>query len=112
MNDTSNASNDLATLMTNAQKQLDEHAAWLAAEITNLTPEQAAPFMRSMLVIQTKQIKLRMARADKDSVSVVWDYPDELGEFLRERAPDHLRASLAGGHLVEIDAPSVRPVSA
>ena len=101
--------NDIAILLDNAQKQLNEHSAWLVAEITKLEPEQTAPHVRSVLIVQATQIKLRMARADKDSVSVVWDYPDELGAFLKaDTTPEHLRASLAGGHIVTPDEPATR----
>lgn len=95
-------------LMSAAQKQLEEHSAWLAAEIkkinsTTTTSDAAIAF----LAHQAGQIKLRMVRAGKEHVSVVWDYPDELVAYLRNPGtPQHLRDTLAGGHFVSTETPA------
>lgn len=99
-----------------AQKQLDEHKRWLAEEIDKI-PTAAGDFpahIRAWMAAQADQIKLRVARTDGKLVSAVYEYPDELYAYLRsERAPKHLRDSLAGGHVVDPNQPasSMRRIS-
>lgn len=96
---------DVNKLMMDAERQLSEHAEWLVIEIQNLPiPDDT----KALLCVQATMIKLRMSRVDAvDSISVLWEYPDELFEFLRsELAPDHLRASLEGGRLVDLNQPA------
>lgn len=99
-------------LITKAQQQLDEHKEWLATEIEKLSPEPGHGLALYVLCAwQARQIKLRVARCTSHkTISVVWEYPDELVAFLRaETTPKHLRDSLAGGHVVD---PSQRTFTA
>lgn len=101
--------NDADDLVCVAQKQLDEHKAWLAAEV-----EKAAatvPLVDPLVVLlthQVGQIRLRVAKVAGKVASVVYEYPDELYAFLRsEHAPEHLRAALAGGLVVDPNQPTL-----
>lgn len=95
---------DADDLVEKAQKQLEEHKRWLALEIEKI-PTVTGDFpmhIRAWMVAQADQIKLRVARTDGKLVSAVYEYPDELYVYLRsERAPKHLRDTLAGGHVVD-----------
>lgn len=95
---------DVNKLMSDAQQQLDEHIAWLVEEIqkTSLSDD-----MKALLCVQATMIKLRMARIDaEDNASLLWEYPDELSVYLRAPStPDHLRASLNGGRVVDMNQP-------
>jgi hypothetical protein len=98
---------DVNKLMTDAQKQLEEHVEWLAGEIDKLPTDVALAAAKAMLVTQAKQIRLRVVRVDQGRTSIVWDYPDELLLWLRAPGtPQHLRDTLAGGHLVSPDTPA------
>lgn len=96
-------------LVAAAQRQLDEHKVWLAAEIYKL-PVVAVSFpmhIRAWLVAQADQIRLRVASAAGGRVQVVYEYPDELHAFLSHPStPEHLRATLEGGHAVDPEKPS------
>lgn len=98
---------ELDDLMVQAQKQLAEHVFWLHDEIKKMPADVGSEGVKAALCHQTTLITLRMVRADKGAVSVVWDYPDELGAFLRHPStPQHLRDTLAGGHLVNSEQPA------
>jgi hypothetical protein len=99
---------DVNKLIEDATNQLAEHAVWLAAEIQKIPADVGMAGGKALLVAQVSQIKLRMVRADKDrGASIVWDYPDELGAYLRaESTPQHLRDTLAGGHFVDTEQPA------
>ena len=99
---------DVNKLMADAVKQLAEHAAWLADEIDKIPSDTGMAGAKALLIAQAGHIKLRMVRADKDQgVSIVWDYPDELGAYLRHPlTPKHLRDTLAGGHIVNTEQPA------
>lgn len=100
-------------LVAQAQKQLDEHKEWLVGEIRKIDPgvwlglglgTAAGPFM---LASQAAEIKLRVVKASREVVTVIYDYPDELFAFLRsDLVPKHLRDTLAGGHVVDADQPA------
>lgn len=93
--------NDVTRLMTEAQQQLDEHKAWLKIEISMHATHVA------QLQNHVDEIKLRMARVDaEDSVSILWEYPEELLAYLRDPStPDHLRKTLEGGCVVDLEQP-------
>lgn len=94
-------------LMETARKQLDEHIAWLVAEIEKIPADVGMAGGKVLILHQAYSIKLRVVTTNSGRVSVVWDYPDELIAFLRsEAAPKHLRDTLAGGHLVSSDQPA------
>lgn len=100
---------DVDDLVTKAQQQLDEHKEWLASAIDGILPPPGSSLVhrRRALADQARQITLRVVKASAQTVSVVWDYPDELYAFLRsEHAPKHLRDSLAGGHVVSPNQPA------
>lgn len=102
---------DVNELMTQAQKQLAEHAEWLAVEIEKMPTNVDMAAGKALLCAQAQQIKLRMVRSDKGIASVVWEYPDELGAFLRSTgAPQHLRDTLTGGHIVSTEQPAFTAV--
>lgn len=99
---------DADDLVTKAQQQLEEHKRWLALEIEKAALGLAivgidyAPLAR-----QAGEIKLRVARTDGKLVSAVYEYPDELYMFLRSKhVPQHLRDTLAGGHVVDSNQPA------
>lgn len=101
---------DINTMMTQAQQQLDEHKVWLKQQMHEYLNAQDGGEWKiafRVLIMQVEDIKLRASRIDAvDNVSILWEYPDELLAFLRsERAPQHLRATLEGGRLVEQDQP-------
>lgn len=95
---------DVDKLMTDTQKQLDEHKVWLKKELLiapGLGPDIAD------LVEKVDEMKLRMSRAEGGEVSILWEYPDELIAYLRlETTPTHLRACLEGGRVVDLNQPS------
>lgn len=96
-------------LVSAAQKQLDEHKKWLVMEIESMaafgTVDPLPDWQR--LRAQAREVKLRVARVHGDVATVVYEYPDELVAFLRsDAAPAHLRAALAGGHVVDPDKPA------
>lgn len=98
-------------LVTQAQRQLDEHKAWLEVEIRKIDPGvflgSGAVAGTSILAHQVQQIRLRVARVRGTVASVVYEYPDELVAFLRsDLAPPHLRASIAGGHVLDPNQPT------
>lgn len=100
-------SDDANNLMEQARRQLEEHTTWLADEIRKLPSDVAMDGAKELLAQQAGQIKLRLVRADRGNVSIVWDYPDELHAFLRSStAPKHLRDTLAGGYDVSVDQPA------
>lgn len=97
---------DVDDLVEKAQKQLEEHCAWLAREIMKVDGIEGSN-AKLILVLQARTIKLRIARAANGVASVVYEYPDELFAFLRsETAPQHLRDSLAGGQVVDPNQPT------
>lgn len=97
-------------LVEKAQKQLDEHRAWLVGEIDKI-PTAAGSFpmhIRAWMVAQAGMIRLRVAKASGKLVSVVYEYPDELFAFLgSDLAPKHLRDSVSGGHVLDPNKPSL-----
>ena len=98
---------DANRLIEDAGKQLEEHKSWLLSEIGKIPSDVNMTAAKSMLCSQVGSIKLRLVRVDNNRASVVYDYPDELFAFLSaESTPAHLRASLAGGHLVSTDQPA------
>ena len=112
--------NEVSKLMADAQQQLDEHIAWLVSEILKIpVPTDdvekhnvmlkggvSTEGDKKILAEQASMIKLRMSRADGDTISILWEYPDELSKFLRSTAaPEHLRASIADGHVVDMNQP-------
>lgn len=101
---------DITKLMTEALQQLEEHKVWLKQQMHEYLNEQPGGEWKiafRVLIMQVEDIKLRSSRMDApDNVSILWEYPDELLAFLRsERAPQHLRATLEGGRLVEQNQP-------
>lgn len=103
----SDNTNDANKLMTDAQKQLDEHKIWLRDEIDKLPTNVNMAATKSMLCSQVDLIKLRLVRVDQSRASVVYDFPDELLAFLQaESTPEHLRAAIAGGHVVSTETPA------
>jgi len=106
-----NDPSDTDNLVSQAQMQLDEHRAWLEAEIRKVDPGvflgSGAPAATTVLAAQAREIKLRVVKTSGRTVSVVWDYPDELYAYLRsELAPKHLRDTLADGHVVDPNQPA------
>jgi hypothetical protein len=98
---------DVDDLVEKAQKQLDEHKEWLAAEIGKVEGPVSVPWPRQLISDQVREIKLRVARTNGRVVSVVYEYPDELYAFLRsEVAPQHLRDTLIGGNVVDPNKPT------
>lgn len=105
----------MGTLIDEARKQLDEHRAWLAAEIRKVEfGDPALDSTREPLALQVGMIQLRAARVlgttdapHRATLSVVYDYPDELFMFLTsDLAPAHLRATVEGGHVVSPEQPA------
>lgn len=101
---------DVDDLVTAAQRQLDEHKAWLRSQIGLISvcdpygPEDAW----ISRIAQVDEIRLRVARASRSVVTVVYEYPDELYTWLSsDAAPKHLRDSLAGGHVVDPNQPAL-----
>lgn len=102
--------NDMSKLMTDAMQQLEEHKVWLKDQLheyMHALPGGEWKIAFRVVIDQVDEIKLRMTRVDAvDNVSLLWEYPDELLTFLRStKAPQHLRASLEGGRLVEPEQP-------
>jgi len=99
--------NDINQLMTDAAKQLTEHQEWLVIEIEKIPADVKLSGTKAFLCGQVRMIKLRMARARNGVASVIWEYPDELAAFLRlPSTPQHLRETIAGGHLVDTEQPA------
>lgn len=101
--------NEAEELMATAQKQLEEHREWLALEIEKIPitdGDQEARKSITWLAAQARSIKLRLVKASGTTVSVVYEYPDELYAYLSRRAPQHLRDTLAGGHAVDPNQPA------
>jgi hypothetical protein len=99
---------DADDLVEKAQKQLEEHKKWLADELEKLPIALGFPWMvKYNLVNRALEIRLRVVKASTHTVTAVYDYPDELYQFLRsDVAPKHLRDSLAGGHVVDPNQPT------
>ncbi len=94
-------------LVAHAQKQLDEHKTWLAGQIYMCPNVPGGDVGKHFLITQSEQIRLRVAKTSGNVVSVVWEYPDELYAFLNsELTPVHLRAAIAGGHVVDPNKPT------
>lgn len=95
-------------LMEMALKQLAEHVElFLVPEINKIPTDVGMAAGKALLIAQARMIKLRMVRSDKGIASVVWEYPDELGAFLKAPGtPQHLRDTLAGGHVVSTEQPA------
>lgn len=98
---------DVDDLVEKAQRQLDEHKEWLAAEIGKVEGPVSVPWSRQLISDQVREIKLRVARTNGRVASVVYEYPDELYAFLRsDDAPKHLRDTLSSGHVVDPNQPT------
>lgn len=94
-------------LVVAAQQQLDEHKAWLCLEISRIPSDVGVDGSKPVLCAQALSIGLRVARTNGRVVSLMFEYPDELYAFLISGlAPQHLRASLAGGHVVDLNKPA------
>jgi hypothetical protein len=98
-------------LVVKAQKQLDEHKTWLEEEIRKIDPGawlgSGATAGPTQLAWQAREIKLRVVKASRHVVSVIYEYPDELYAFLSSGfAPKHLRDTLAGGCVVDPNQPT------
>jgi hypothetical protein len=101
--------NETTRLMEQARQQLDEHVAWLVAEIEKIPADVGMAGGKAFLCHQAYLIKLRVVTANNNRVSVVWDYPDELITFLQaESTPVHLRDTLKGGHFVNTEQPAFK----
>lgn len=100
---------DVNKLMSDAQQQLEEHMMWLKKQMHDYMNAQDAGEWKlqfRVLIRQVDDIRLRMSRADEGSVSILWEYPDELAAWLRsEAAPEHLRKSITEGHQVDMNQP-------
>lgn len=94
-------------LVAAAQLQLEQHRDWLVAKISELPESMVLPEETLFLTTQARQIRLRVAKASAQTITVVWEYPDELHAFLvSPRATEELRATLAGGHVVDPNQPA------
>jgi hypothetical protein len=94
-------------LVSKVQKQLEEHKAWLAAEIGKISPWVRLIGEQTELVNLSQEIKLRVTKVSNGVVTAIYDYPDKLYMFLRsEDAPRHLRDSLDGHHVVNPNQPT------
>lgn len=93
-------------LVETANQQLDEHRKWLKVRILAFPTSHDMAAARQMLIEQVDQIKVRLTTvrgADKDAIaSVLWEYPDELHEFLKKALPE----ALEGGHTVDTSKPT------
>ena len=79
----------------------------MRAEIEKIPADVKLSGTKAFLCGQVRMIKLRMARARNGVASVIWEYPDELAAFLRlPSTPQHLRETIAGGHLVATEQPA------
>lgn len=100
---------DVNTLMADSLAQLEEHKVWLKEQMSTWLHAQPGGEWKisfRVLIAQVDDIKLRMSRAEGDAtVSTLWEYPDELMVWLRSQAPDHIRKSLEGGRLVDMNQP-------
>jgi len=99
-------------LMAIAVKQLDEHKVWLKDRIAALT--SMTSFDRATLAYQVDRIELETVYAEpnvtqllyedgvlvpKKTMSLVWQYPDELIAFLTsDLATEELRNTLDGAN--------------
>lgn len=95
---------DVNKLMKDAEQQLVEHKAWLADEIRKIPADLGMEGGKQLLLAQVEMVRLRVVKAHAGTVSVVWEYQDELAAFLvSETTPKHLRDTLAGGHVVDTE---------
>ena len=101
--------NGINKLMEDALTQLEEHKQWLKAQMyehLHTQPEGEWKLGFRLLISQVDEIKMLMARPESGTVSIVWSYPDDLSAFLRaEATPQHLRATLDGGHVIDMNQP-------
>lgn len=103
----SNTEVEAISLMETATKQLEEHKTWLANEIRAMPADIKLVAAREMLATQAGMIRLRVVHANGGVATTIYDYPDELYAFLKsDVAPQHLRDSLTGGHLVDPNTPT------
>lgn len=102
---------DVEKLMSAALAQLEEHKAWLKDQMhewMNAEPGGEWKLNFRLVINMVDDIKLRMSRADEGEVTVLWEYPDDLLAFFRlETTPAHLRATLEGGRVVDLDQPGL-----
>lgn len=108
---------DVSVLMDNALKQLEEHKVWLKEKMhEHMNAQDSGEWKLAfrVLISQVDDMKLRMSRVDSiDSISIVWEYPDELLAYLAsEKAPEHLRRTLEGGRLIDPNQPASSAKSA
>lgn len=103
---------DVDDLVTTAQRQLDEHKTWLRKQF-GLILVHEPDYSKTVnawriLIAQVDEIRLRVARASRSVVTVVYEYPDELYTWLSsDAAPKHMQDSLAGGHVVDPNQPTL-----
>ncbi len=96
-------------LVNTAQNQLDEHKKWLVAEIEKMAASGTVdPLLDwELLRAQARELKLRVARVHGGVATVVYEYPDQLVDFLLSPwTPAPLSSALAGGHVVDPDKPA------
>jgi hypothetical protein len=96
-------------LMSDSQQQLDEHKVWLKQQMIEWMNTQDSGEWKlqfRVLIAQVDEVKLRMSKAEEDSVTTVWEFPDELAAYLRDpETPEHIRKALEGGHVVDMNKP-------
>ncbi len=99
---------DVDDMVARAQKQLDEHKVWLVEEIEKLPLSDEFTWDSKLLLLgQVAEMRVRVAMSNGRVASVIHEYPDELYAYLRSAAaPDHLRASVADGHVVDPNQPA------
>lgn len=112
-------------LADKAQKQLDEHKAWLKDRIWTLMVGEMSLVMLNLLMYQVDHIRLETVRAEpnvtqlvkegehtvaKPTISVIYEYPDELFAFLTNDAtPAELRASMVSANVDKLgDQPALQ----
>lgn len=101
--------NEVGTLVAQAQDQLEQHKQWLRNQIgmSSMTSSVGQPTepWSTMMRLAT-EIKLRVVRVSGATASIVYEYPDELYAWLRSEAPQHLRDTLDGSHVVDPSQPA------
>ena len=105
-------------LMELAQEQLVQHRLWLDSQLKHIHPNTygLTPEAHAQLIDEAQLIKLEMVRlepamkdGDKQTASVVYEYPDSIHAFLsRPDVPRTLSILMQGGMTIDADVPSIK----
>ena len=96
---------NVTELPKDAYDQLEQHKEWLRKNLRAILADATGIAIKDTLIAQVDDIRVRVALLNQAGVTIVYDYPDELGAFLKQQTVGELAKALAGGAVVSLDQP-------